>query len=61
MTMNLHRHPIIKQPLLLVSIVSQPVPLAGNLRVEGPDVVVDAPGVFGEEVLVEEFAVEEAN
>lgn len=56
----LHRHSIVELLFLLISIVSQPIPLTGHLRVEGPDIIVDAPRRFGEEVLVEELAVEEA-
>ena len=56
----LHRHSIVELLCLLISIVSQPIPLTGHLRVEGPNVVVDAPRRLGEEVLVEELAVEEA-
>ena len=57
---RLHRHSIIKQLLLLVSKVPQPVPLTGHLRVEGPDVVIDTSRRLGEEVLMEEFTVEKA-
>lgn len=52
--MNLiQRHAIVEPRFRLVSKVSQPVPLAAALGVEGPDVVIDDPRRFLIDVLVE--------
>lgn len=51
---------VVELGLLLVAEVAQAIPLAGDLGVEGPDVVVDDARGLGEEVLVEELALEEA-
>jgi len=44
---------------LLVAVVPEPVPLRTDLRVEGPDVVVDAAGLLFDELLVEDLSTEE--
>lgn len=53
------RDAIVEALFLLVSEMSEAVPLAAALRVESPDVVVDDTGAFLVQVRVESFAAEE--
>lgn len=53
-------HAAVEFGLLLIAKVAQPVPLAGNLGVEGPDIIVDDARGLLEEVVVKELALEEA-
>lgn len=56
----LHGHAAVELGLLLVAEVAQPVPLTGDLRVEGPHVVVDEARWHLKEILVEELSLKEA-
>jgi hypothetical protein len=53
------RNPIIELLFFLVRKMAKTVPLAGDLGVKGPDVVVDYSRRLVEDFLVEEGAVEE--
>jgi hypothetical protein len=53
------RNAVIESLFLLVREVSQPVPLARDLGVEGPDIVVYGPGMLMDNLLVKKRAVEE--
>lgn len=56
----LERHSIIELGLFLVPKVAQAIPLTGYLGVESPNIIVDNSGWFLEQLVVKQFALEEA-